>query len=434
MIPHFFSFRPRLSSGIFLLTVSALAQGETAPVSPVDFETVVSTVVAQNPEIAFYEAEIEIARAELRAAGSRENPELSVEVGRKRVTDPAGNFEAEGTAWAVSLSQTFDWPGRLALRKSIANRDVALAELGLARFKAALCARARTLSFGLHATQEKSAAAAEVVARYRELREVFLARDPAGITPLLETRVIEAQELVLQRHAIEAKLEYKAALVELNQLRGAPVDEPIAIKGANIVFSAPPDLEALLAAARENNFEFRSARLELEQQGAGVSLARHERRPSFTVGPYFSQEKAGEKEQTFGIGVSMPLSVTGRARANVASAEARRRQAEAALIVAERAMTREIIASYEALSAKLAAGTQWREDSAAKFREAAALADRHYRLGAVPLGTYVELQSSYLEAVEAFLDIRREALEAAQQLQLLTGWSSALVTAAVPAE
>lgn len=56
-----------------------------------------------------------------------------------------------------------------------------------------------------------------------------------------------------------------------------------------------------------------------------------------------------------------------------------------------------------------------------RFREAAELADRHYRLGAVPIATYVELQNSYLEAVEALLDTKREALEAGLQLKQLTG-------------
>jgi cobalt-zinc-cadmium efflux system outer membrane protein len=73
--------------------------------------------------------------------------------------------------------------------------------------------------------------------------------------------------------------------------------------------------------------------------------------------------------------------------------------------------------------AKLAEMGKWRPDSIQKFQEAAALADRHYRLGAVPIATYVELQKQYLEAVEALLDTKTEALEAGQQLELLTGVS-----------
>jgi cobalt-zinc-cadmium efflux system outer membrane protein len=39
----------------------------------------------------------------------------------------------------------------------------------------------------------------------------------------------------------------------------------------------------------------------------------------------------------------------------------------------------------------------------------------------VPVATYVELQKEYLEAVEAMLDTRKDALRARQELELLTG-------------
>ena len=70
---------------------------------------------------------------------------------------------------------------------------------------------------------------------------------------------------------------------------------------------------------------------------------------------------------------------------------------------------------------KLGEMEKWRPESVEEFREAAELADRHYRPGAVPITTYVELQKQYLEAVDALLDTRREALQAGQELQRLTG-------------
>ena len=57
----------------------------------------------------------------------------------------------------------------------------------------------------------------------------------------------------------------------------------------------------------------------------------------------------------------------------------------------------------------------------AKLREAAELAARNYDLGAVPLTTYVEIQKQYLEAIGAFSDAQKDALEAAQMLEILTG-------------
>lgn len=401
---------------LFLFINAALRAASSEPL-----DAVVADIVAKNPELAFYQAEIEAAQAGQRAAGTRANPELELSLGRKRVTDASGILAGEGTAWSVTLSQTFDWPGRLPLRKAIANHDLTLAELGLARFQAALAARARTLAYSLHAAQERAAATAEVAARYRMLRELFLARDPGGITPLLETRVIEAQELALQHRATAAQLAVQSSLVELNQLRGTPTESPLEITPIKLAFNPAPASDVLLAAARENNFEFRAAKLELEQQGLVVSLARHEGKSDVTLSPYYSQENAGDRERSFGVGVSMPLPISRRNSANVATAEARRRQAESAVLIAQRTLEREILSAAHTFSAKLGETAQWSPDAAKKFREAAELADRHYRLGAVPIATYVEMQSAYLDAVEALLDTQQETMEAGLKLQQLTG-------------
>lgn len=417
---------PWLSAALLASLAPARAQAPSetppAPDTPaIALDALVAEIVGRNPELAFYEAELAAAKAGRRSAGAWNDPELSLDAGHKRVRDAAGVLAGEGTAWSVSVTQTFEWPGRLALRKSIANHQIELAELGLARFRAELQARARVLAQGLHAAREKAAATHEVAGRYQTLREVFLARDPAGLTPLLETRVIEAQELALKRRATEAGLAAQAALVELNQLRGVAPGEPVEVAGTRFVFRAAPALEALLAAARENNFEFRIKQVELAQQGLEVSLARNERYPSVAVSPFYSEEKAGERETVFGLGLSVPLPLTNRSRSAVDVAEARRRQADAVVLMARRALERDVIMTAQTFAAKVAASAEWKSDAVTKFREAAELADRHYRLGAVPLATYVELQNSYLDAVEALLDTEREALESGQQLQLLTG-------------
>jgi cobalt-zinc-cadmium efflux system outer membrane protein len=381
----------------------------------------IESITANHPELKFYEAELAVAKSRVRAAGTPSDPELSVELGRKRVTDSRGVLAGEGAAWSVSVTQTFEWPGRVALRKAIANRDVELAELGLGRYRHALAAKARILAFGLHAADAKAAAVREVAERFTALKETFLAREPAGITPHLETRVIEASEVALHRRGTEAELAVQAALIELNQLRGATPETPLRVKAAPLRFNPPPAVPDLLAAARENNFDYRMRRAELEQQGIEVRLARHERYPAISVSPYYAEEKAGERERTVGIGVSLPLPVTNRARSSADTAEARRRQAETSVIVAQREIERDVLLTANAFAAKAAETRRWAPESVKKFRDAAELADRHYRLGAVPIATYVELQNSYLDAVEALLATEGEALEAGLKLEQLTG-------------
>lgn len=419
--PSFSRLVRPLCSALLLATLGRAQESTPTEAASVSLPVIVGEIAAKNPELKFYEAEIAAAKAGLRGAGAYNNPELGLDVGRRRLKDPSGAVIGEGAAWGVSVTQTFEWPGRLALRKAVANRQVDLAELGLNRFKLALEARARSLAFGLYASAEKSAAVREVADRFAALKETFLARDPAGVTPLLETRVIEAQELALQRRATEAELKAQAALIELNQLRGVPPGTELRASATKLTFNPAPDADALLAAARENNFDFRAKKLELEQQGFAVQLANNERYPSFSVSPYYSQAKAGDKEQNYGIGLSIPLPLTSRNRAAVDVAKARQNQAEVAVLLAQRELERTVLTSAHTFRAKVAESQRWSPEAVEKFREAADLADRHYRLGAVPIATYIELQNSYLDAVEALLDTKIEALEAGLQLQQLTG-------------
>lgn len=100
------------------------------------------------------------------------------------------------------------------------------------------------------------------------------------------------------------------------------------------------------------------------------------------------------------------------------------------MYVTHREVERKVLEAALTYESKLQQMSQWRPDSVQHFREAAELADRHYRLGAVPVATYVELQDKYLEAVEGLLETKKEALEAAQNLELLTGLTPSLVTPA----
>ena len=395
-------------------------------------EALVVDVLERNPELNFYKGEIDAAKGERRTAGSLVNPELSTTIGDKRVT--AGPLISEGLAWSVSVKQTFEWPGRLPLRKAIANHQIKLAELGFSQFRAALASRARALAFNLFAAQEKASAAREVAARFQALREVLVQRDPAGLTPVLETRIIEATELTLQRKATEAALAEQSAMLELNQLRGQPWEKELKIESPKLAFLALPGTELLRAAAQTNNFEIRMREAELELQGFKVSLAKNERYPAVTVGPYFSQERAGDRETQLGIGLSIPLPLWNRNSGRVATEEARRWQAETILLLAHRNLERQVIEKALAYQTRLSEMAKWRPDSVQQFKEAAALADRHYRLGAVPIATYVELQKQYLEAMEALLSTKREALDAGQQIQLLTGLNFSAVETALPKE
>ncbi len=410
---------------VIMQAADAVSAVTNSPVitNQVLLDDLVNEALEKNPELNFYRAEIAAARGGRKSAGAWANPEVSAEIGQKRVKDSSGALLGEGAAWAVSVNQTFEYPGRLSLRKAIANRDIQLAGLGFAQFKLTLAARVRSLGYNIFIAQEKLAAAREVADRFQALTEVLVQRDPAGITPVLETRIIEASTITLQRQASEATIAAQSALLELNQLRGQPPGVVVSVTGAQLNFRASPSLGTLLDTARTNAFELRIRQTELEQQGFKVSLAKNERFSGVTVGPFISEAKAGDTERTIGLGVSLPLPLWNRNVGNIEIAKAREQQAQTSLLLTQREVERRVTENSLALQTKLAEMARWQADAPQNFREAAELADRHYRLGAVPIATYVELQKQYLEAIDAMLATKQDALLAAQNLESLTGES-----------
>ena len=412
-----------------LILVTALGAAEPVPRradtnGAVAIEQLVAEALRANPELKFYEAEIAAARAGAKSAAKLSPPELESSVGQKSVRG-SGN-SGEGIAWSVALKQPIEWPGRLGLRKAIANRDIELAELGLAQFRAALAGKVRSTAHDLSVAQQRVAASRPVANRLRELREVLVAREPGGITPLLETRVIEATEVKAEHEAAEAEHDKEHLAIELNYLRGQPPNAPMRVAETPLHFGPMPELNRLYAAAATNNFELRLRVAEIEQQGFKIALTRNERFPGFTVGPVISEERAGDRERIVGLSISVPLPLWQNNRAQVEVAEARRAQAEAVLENARRQLERDVADYAHKYEHALGVLAKWRPDSIQHFQEAAELADRHYRLGAVSIGTYVELQRQYVEAVESLLDARREALAAAMRLEALTGLSDLL--------
>ncbi len=410
-----------VSIGVLIIGVTP-ARAENSSIAPNNITpaALVRQALANNPELKFFAAEIAAANGTLKTARTIRNPELNTTAGYKNTRDNFGGPNGEGAAWSISVNQTFEYPGRIALRKAIAKGDVNLAELHLQQFRVTLAARVRTLAYSISIAQDRAIAAREVADRFQALSDVLTQRPTAGVTPLLEIRIIDANTLNFRRQEREAALAVKTAAAELNQLCGRPADAALQVSAGELNL-LEMSLQTLVDAARANAFEIRIRQRELAQQGFKVALARNERFPAIAVGPYYSQENAADKEQQAGIGISLPLPFWDHNIGNIETSKAREEQAQASLLATQREVERRVTQSAATFEAKREEIAKWQRNTIAKFREATELADRNYRLGAVALPVYVETQRQYLEIVGALQEMKKDALQAAQELEILTG-------------
>lgn len=417
----------RIVATLLLVTAAPVSaqipsQATTVVGSAMSLDSLARDVIANNPERQYYQRQIETAQVERQAAGRWADPEAVVEFGQRRENDPvSGAPLGDGPTYAVSVMQPIEFGGRIALRRAIAERQTDLARIGLQQFDATLAARARTLGYGLFAADEKAAAARSVAARMRTLARVIVARDPAGPAPRLEAASLQASAISAERVAATADAQANSMLYELNQLRGAPFAERIRIIRPDMHLPDLPPGATLAANADTNNFELKALRAQFEQQGLRVDLAHKSRIPIISVGPYFDRDRSNTVETNYGMRLSTTLPLWNRQAGDVAVEQGKQAQADATLIAAQRRIAREVFDQTAQYEAKRQTLNQWDGTSPQHFAEAAEEADRNYRLGAIPLTTYSQMQQSYIDATNAVLDTRREALEALLQLQALNG-------------
>ena len=378
----------------------------------------VAEALQKNPEVRFYEAEIAVARGGRKAAGQLANPELSTSLGGMSI-----DAQGDGMVWNATISQTFDFPGRMSLRKAIADHDIQLATLGLDQFKSQLANEVRLRAGELILLRRKEEAARSVRQRLEALVAVLTQRDSGSVSALLERRILEASLLNSDRILTDATQAAQEASAALSSLCGRAPSETLTLAGATTAFHQAPSLDQLKQQAARTNFDLQQKRLNVAKQGLKVDLTRSERWGNITFGPYLGGQTAGDSQMEAGVVLSIPLPLWNKNEGNIEAEQARTRQAEALLQATLRDLERDLAVERAAYLGELEALSRWRPESEQQFADAAKQADEHYRLGAVPAATYVEMQRGYLEAMDSLIESRRNAWTHRIALERLTGAS-----------
>ena len=401
---------------VAIVLVPKVYGGEDA----ISLEGLVAEAQARNPEVNVYSAEISAAKGERHTSGEWQNPEAQTELGTKIVRDYHGNTLGDGVTWTVGATQTFEYPGRVTLRKAIAGRQIALAEMGLEGFRTALGARVRALAFRAALGKAKAGAADEIAKRFDDLAAVLTQRPAAGAAQQADVRIIQASIIPLKRRPIEAQREVQSAIYELNQLRGARIDSPLEPPHVDLKLKPLPLVARLIFTARERNYDIRTRVLEFEQQGYKVRLALNERWPAVRVGPFAHNERSDTNEYQFGVTASFPLPLWNMNTGKIESEKARAAKVEAELTTLIREVERKVADAEFIYRSRRDEAEQLQATILPQMRESAETADKNYREGAVPISTYTELQKQYLDTIDAFSAAQAAAIEARQQLEQLT--------------
>ncbi len=417
----------KLTVLLWLSCGGAFVWASPAPANSVD--ELVQQALSENPELLAYEALVAQARGRRQQAGKWKNPELEVEAGHRQVEELSGAKSSEqGYTLGLALTQRFEFPGKGSLRKAVANQEVHVAELSLDQFRLSLQGKVQQLALRYQTAAATAELAQQIRLRSSDLVKLLADRSLGGARPLLELRVIQADQLELAEIAKDAELARDAAWGELNVLLGRSTRNPLGSEISMPVL-APTHLSLaeVLPLVFANNLLLKIHETEIERAALSLDLERLSVAPNFEIGPFFSRDRAGEEETVIGGRLSVELPVWDQNQGNVNSAIAMKSLAQLRLLQAQQELEREVTLRWKTHLAAREQLKNFDPEMLNNLNDASALADRQYRQGAISVQLYLETQRALLQTRQVHDRAVQQLWDTWLDLNLLTGGAIANV-------
>lgn len=379
-------------------------------------DTAVRLALEDNPDIRVLAADIASARGEVTTAKTWQNPEVSLAPGFKTIRDPF-TTEFHGD---FGLEQTFEWPGKRALRRVVAEKNVAVRQLALAGLRSQLVIQVRRAYFTLLTTREVVALREQRLALARSFVDAAKKKFEGGFAPEFEATKAEVEVVGAQKSLCEVQSQQAAARVTLNALMGRKPAEPLTVTGALDGTIKLPDQSALLEQALARNPAVKVQEAEAERTGLSLQAIRKSRLPDFKVGPSVEYTR---DEQIVGFGLSLPLPFWDKKKGEIATATAEQEKALAELDRLRREILRDVTTASQKLAAaqeSLAFYTPALRDKLKATLDAAA---QGYSEGRTPLLLYLELQRTYFDTQTDYFAMLQKLFEAQAELESAIGFS-----------
>jgi outer membrane protein, heavy metal efflux system len=373
--------------------------GAAPPTTDAVLQALVDEALVRNPELAATR-QLELA-AQTRPvqAGSRPGPTVGVFYQNDGVTPSLGREPM--TMLGVSGGQDVPYPGKLGLRRQVAQADAGIAGFEVERARLGLIGSVKASYYGLVLARGLASLALEQGEIWQEVQETARVRYASAVGSQQEMLRAQVEATRVQALHAQHHAEARARLAQLNALLGRPADTPVATSDPLTVTSETRSAAEIVAWTEANSPELKASALAAERDERAVTLARREFKPDFNVQGGVMYR--GSLPPMWQLGASVMLPSRARVRAALAEAEAR--------LAASKARQEDVRVRLRAVVEQRLA-----------LLEAAQQIEATYRDGLLPQGdlavqsataTYGAGQGSQvavLEAASALLDDRTDYL------------------------
>lgn len=415
--------RPVASAPLFNSDVAAAPE----VTSPID--SLLAEALAHNPDIASARAASDAAQQRIAPAGALEDPML--EAGIVNAPLPLSLRRDDMTMQMLGLSQKLPYPGKRALRRSVADAEAVSVALAVDETVNRVARDVRVSYEDLRLALTDKRLATQNLDTVTQLASLAQERYAVGQATQSDVLQAQTQLIRLQQELLRLSQDEQTRRSDLKRLLGRrdPEEAPIAPARATLI--ELPALPATLErTAQEERPQLRALTALIDKSEQELALARREYYPDFEVRlAYGLRERTLEGMPrddmvTLTVAVNIPLWRKSRLQPRVAEALAMRRQATS-LAESQRLETQAMLES------ELAAEKQQRE-SAVLYRstlmpqtdaafQSALVA---YRVGRVDFLTLLEARMRVYETALGEAQAIAEHNKAVAEIYFLTGDST----------
>jgi cobalt-zinc-cadmium efflux system outer membrane protein len=305
--------------GAAVLAASSPTRAEVPARPDSVLQGLIDEALARNPQLAAVQQLGQAAAARPVQAGSRPGPTIGVFYQNDGVAPSLGREQM--TMLGVSAGQEIPYPGKLGLRRHVAQADADLAAFDVQRVRLSLVASVKRAYYGLVLARGLAGLALEHRKVWDEVRETARVRFASAVGSQQE--MLRAQIEGTRLNAIHAQhhAEARARLAEINSLLGRPPDTPIETTTVLTIAADSRTPEEIVAVAQAASPEFKAAELAVARDQRALDLARLEFKPDFNVeGAAIDR---GRLPPMWQVSARVMLPSRARARGAVAEAQAR---------------------------------------------------------------------------------------------------------------
>lgn len=432
----------------FLGVAAPLRAQATAPARPVSLEEALGLAAPTSPSLDMARAAVLRARGDQARAASERLPQLNASLGYSRLLrsqfegfsfgggDSSGTTDDGGTdalpfgrkntySLGLNFSQNLFAGGRITGQAQAAAAGRRTADLGMRAAEAQLTLQVVQAYYGAIASDYQVLIAEGTLAQAESTLRQTEQRQAVGTQPefdVLRARVARDNQ---RTSAIARRADREVAYIQLKQLLGLPVDQPLQLTTTlgDTGFRDTPTLARLVAepldTAVDRRVSVRQAAEAVTAQEGLLKAARSQHFPQLVVTSQYGNVGYPASLDPFstnyytnwsvGAGLQFPIFTGGRIRGDKLAAQAGLFEARARRAEAERAArvdTRSALTSLEAAEAAWAAS----EGTVQQAKRAYEIADLRYREG---LSTQTELLDARL-ALQTAESIRVDAARVLQ--------------------